>query len=97
LQIANGFSSADPAVAGETFRFCVAGEYRVHQSIPGVPTSSTRSRRTTHPAVALGGIPASQREWLSLPRFCERYQRCRRKQGVGCAEEHKAGKKLFVD
>ncbi len=46
----------------------------------------------------MGGVPAGQPEdGYRYSRFCELYQRWRRKQDVVLRQEHKAGEKLFVD
>ncbi len=72
----------------------------------GQPPASTRLRRdscraaatqTPDPATALGGVPNQQPEGYGYSRFCELYQRWRRKQEVVLRQEHRAGEKLFVD
>ena len=73
-------------------------------SNPEVPAGLRRHPRATAAsssrdlAVALGGISARPtRTAIGYSRFCELYQRWRKKLDVVLRQEHKAGEKAFVD
>jgi hypothetical protein len=83
-EIANGFSSADQAIAKPSVS--VAQGSTVFTRVFLGPSSADKLYAIASnyfcQQVLWKEYRQGQRGWLSLRRFWERYQRCRRKQGV---------------
>jgi hypothetical protein len=83
-EIANGFSSADPAIAKPSVS--VAQGSTAFTRVFLGPSSGRQALRDRVELLCQQLLwkeyRQGQRGWLSLRRFCERYHRCRRKQGV---------------